>query len=57
MQKGVVKMTENIKVCVLNARKEKRKFCSYLNDDFDCIAPIYEYDYCICFLKRLNGGF
>lgn len=50
-------MTENIRVCVLNARKNKKRFCSYLNDNLDCTAPTYEYDYCIGFLKRLRGGF
>lgn len=55
--KGGFKMTENVRVCVLNARKSKKRFCSYLNDDFDCTAPIHQYDYCIGFLKRLNGGF
>lgn len=50
-------MTENVRACVLNTRKSKKRFCSYLNNDFDCAAPTYEYDYCIGFLKRLNGGF
>ena len=48
-------MTENIRFCVLNARKQKQKFCSYLNDNFDCTTPTYEFDYCIMFLIRLNG--
>ena len=50
-------MTENVRVCVLNARKSKRRFCSHLNDGFDCTAPTHQYNYCIWFLKRLNGGF
>lgn len=50
-------MIENVRVCILNARESKKKFCYYLNDDFDCTAPTYEYDYCIGFFKRLNGGF
>ena len=49
-------MTEHVRVCVLNARKSKKRFCSYLNDNFDCTAPGYEYDSCIGFLKRLKGG-
>lgn len=50
-------MTENVRVCVLNAREIKKSFCCYLNYNFDCTAPEYQYDYCIGFLKRLNGGF
>lgn len=50
-------MTENVRACVLNANITKKRFCSYLNDNFECTAPTYEYDYCIGFLKRLSGGF
>ncbi len=50
-------MTENKRVCILNARESKKRFCCYLNDNFDCTAPTYEYDYCVGFLKRLCRGF
>ena len=51
-------MTKNVRVCVLilNSRKNQKRFCSYLNDNFDCTAPTYQYDYCIGFLKRLRKG-
>lgn len=50
-------MTENVRVCILNAKENKKRFCCYLNYNFDCTAPTYEYNYCIRFLKRLHGGF
>lgn len=48
----------NDRPCVLlNASKQEKKFCCYLNHNMRCTATTYEYDYCIGFFKRLNGGF